>query len=127
MFLVGLLSWWYGRGWQQRVDLIWEGLKRTAATFSIGQLFQTLFAPFRQISAGSPGGSIAQQMRALFDQTISRFVGFMVRTITIIAGSIILLLRTLVGGIAIVGWPLVPLLPFVGLIVFVIGWVPQWM
>ena len=94
MFLVGLLSWWYGRGWQQRVDLVLEGLRRTGAAFSIGQLLKTLFAPFRQISAGIPNGSFAQQMRALFDQTISRFVGFMVRTITIIAGSIILLLRT---------------------------------
>lgn len=127
MFLVGLLSWWYGRGWQQRVDLVWEGLKRTGAAFSVGQLLQTLFAPFRQISAGTPGGSFAQQMRALFDQTISRFVGFMVRTITIVAGSITLLLRTVIGGITIIGWPLVPLLPFVGLVLFVIGWVPQWM
>lgn len=126
MFLVGILSWWYGRGWQQRVDIVWEGLRATAATFSIGQLFQTLFAPFRQISAGSLNGSFAQQMRALFDQTISRFVGFMVRTITIIAGGLILLLRTVIGGIVIVGWPLLPLLPFAGLAMFLLGWAPQW-
>lgn len=126
MFLVGLLSWWYGRGWQQRVGIIWDGLHSTAQTFSIGQLFKTLLAPFRQISAGGVRGSAAQQMQALFDQTISRLVGMVVRLMAIIGGGFILLIKTVAGGILLVAWPLIPLLPFVGVAIFLLGWVPGW-
>jgi hypothetical protein len=126
MFLVGILSWWYGDGWMQRAGLIRERLARTLDFFSISLLFKTLFSPFRQISAGKIRGSIGVQMHAFFDRLISRIIGAMVRTFMIAAGVIVIALHIVWGLIVLVGWALVPLLPVVGILLFSIGWAPIW-
>ena len=53
MFIVGLLGWWYGAGWRERARMIIERLAKAYDFFSLDLLIKTLFAPFRQISAGS--------------------------------------------------------------------------
>lgn len=126
MFLVGLVSWWYGRGWRYRAHTIGQALVRMAAYFSIGQLLATLFAPFRQISAGRVSGTVAQQLRAFFDKTLSRMVGFVVRAVTIIAGGVTLGIQAVIGGVILLCWPFLPFLPVVGLVLFFIGWTPSW-
>lgn len=126
MFLVGILSWWYGDGWKQRAGLIGERLVRTLDFFSISLLLQTLFSPFRQISAGRISGPIGVQMRAFFDRLISRIIGAMVRTFMIVAGVIIIALHVAWGLIVLVGWAIVPLLPVAGILMFSIGWAPTW-
>jgi hypothetical protein len=126
MFLVGILSWWYGDGWMQRAGLIRERLARTLDFFSISLLFKTLFSPFRQISAGKIRGSIGVQMHAFFDRLISRIIGAMVRTFMIAAGVIVIALHIVWGLIVLAGWALVPLLPVAGILLFSIGWAPIW-
>lgn len=126
MFLVGILSWWYTVGWRGRVRIVKERLASSADYFSIGQLLATLFAPFRQISAGRVSGSIGDRLRAFADRSISRFVGSIVRGAMIIAGSVVMFLEVVFGAIEIVVWPLIPLFPVIGLIMLVIGWVPKW-
>ena len=126
MFLVGIISWWYGRGLQGQISRIRDRLTVTAGYFSIGQLLSTLFAPFRQISAGSVSGPVGAQLRAFFDKTISRVIGAIVRTFTILAGLIVMIFQSVVEVIVLLVWILLPLFPVVGLILFVIGWVPTW-
>ena len=126
MFLVGILSWWYGHGWRQRATIISERIARTSDYFSIGLLLSTLFSPFRQISAGSVRGTIAVQMRAMLDQLISRVIGSIVRTFMILFGLVAILLQVLFGGLVLAAWAIVPLFPIAGLIMTVIGWVPSW-
>jgi len=126
MFLVGIISWWYGRGLQGQIGRIRDRLTATAGYFSIGQLLSTLFAPFRQISAGSVNGPVGAQLRAFFDKTISRFIGAIVRSFTILAGLIVMAVQVLVEAIVLVIWVVLPLFPIAGLILFVIGWVPRW-
>lgn len=126
MFLVGILSWWYGAGWTGRLQMMLDRFKTTADFFSIGLMVATLFAPFRQISAGRVSGSMADQVRAFADRTVSRVVGAFARLFMIIAGVIILSIQTLFGIIIMLFWPLVPLFPVVGFIAMAIGWVPQW-
>ncbi len=126
MFLVGLLQWWYGRGWIDEVGRVGRRLKATAAFFSIGQLAATLFAPFRQISAGSVSGPVGVQMRAFFDKLISRFIGAIVRLGTILAGIVVLVLQSFLSAAALVLWFILPGLPVIGVILFAIGWVPSW-
>ena len=126
MFLVGIISWWYGRGLQGQINRIRDRLTATAGYFSIGQLLSTLFAPFRQISAGSVNGPVGAQLRAFFDKTISRFIGAIVRSFTILAGLIVMAVQVLVEAIVLVIWVVLPLFPIAGLILFVIGWVPRW-
>lgn len=126
MFLVGILSWWYGEGWKQRALLIRERIERTLDFFSVSLLVRTLFAPFRQISAGKVRGPIGVQMRALLDRLMSRVIGAFLRFVMILIGSLVILLHIAWGGITMIGWSMVPLFPVVGLLLFSIGWAPAW-
>ena len=126
MFLVGILSWWYGDGWKQRLQLIKGRLIRSSDYFSIGQLSSTLFAPYRQISAGGVSGPIGVQLRASIDRLISRIVGMFVRLFVLIFGIIAIGLQAIVGTVTLIFWMIVPIFPVIGLIVFVIGWLPKW-
>jgi hypothetical protein len=127
MFLVGIISWWYGNGWKGQLSRIRDRLAATASYFSIGQLFATLFSPFRQISAGSTNGPVSAQLRAFFDKTLSRVIGAVVRLCTIIAGIIVLTFQTVFELIVLIMWVVLPAFPVMGLIIFAIGWVPRWM
>jgi len=126
MFLVGILSWWYKNGWIDQIQTMKDRLESSADFFSVGQLASTLFAPFRQISAEKVSGSIGDQMRALLDRTISRFVGAAVRIFMIIFGLTAMLLQIIFGILVIVIWPIIPLFVIIGLIMMIIGWVPKW-
>jgi hypothetical protein len=126
MFLVGILSWWYKKGWAEQIQTIKDRLASSADFFSVGQLMATLFAPFRQISAEKVSGSIGDQLRALLDRTISRFVGAAVRIFMIIFGLIAMFFQIIFGAIVVVIWPIIPLFVIIGLIMMVIGWVPKW-
>lgn len=128
MFLVGLISWWYGAGWMAQWRRIGHRFMGTIRFFSIGQLFETLFSPFRQISANTTGdGSLGGGMRAFFDQLISRVIGSIVRTFTILAGIVVIVCQGIYELIIMVVWWVVPLLPIAGIILFAIGWVPSWL
>jgi len=126
MFLVGILSWWYGKGWVSRVHMINSRLKISVDTFSIGLLFKTLFNPFRQISADATGRSLSEKMRAFFDRLLSRVIGFIVRSFMICFGFIFIALQALFGIFILMAWLVLPLLPLFGLIAMAVGWSPQW-
>lgn len=127
MFLVGMISWWYGSGWKGQLGRVKERLQSTIAFFSIGQLFSTLFSPFRQISAGRVDGPLGTVLRGVLDNLISRVIGAIVRLFTILGGVVILMLQLLFEGIILLIWLLLPVFPVAGLIVMAIGWVPVWM
>ena len=126
MFLVGILSWWYGDGWRQRFVIIKGRLVQTSDYFSISTLTRTLFSPYRQISAGNVRGPIGVQLRASVDRLISRVVGMFVRLFVIIAGILSIIAQAVLGIIVLSGWMFVPALPVIGLMMFAIGWVPLW-
>lgn len=128
MFLVGLISWWYGRGWMGQWKRIAHRFALTLEFFSVGQLLSTLFAPFRQISAnGGSDGSVGAELRAFADQLISRVIGAFVRFFTIIFGLIVITLQAVYELIIMTAWWFLPLLPVIGFILLAIGWVPSWM
>lgn len=124
MFIVGILSWWYTVGWQDQFVRLRARLARTLDYFSIDLLIRTFFAPFRQISAGKVRGPLGVQLRAFFDNLISRLIGSMVRGTIIVVGSIWIALSTIIGAVVAVLWVAVPLLPVVGIILALTGWVP---
>lgn len=124
MFIVGMFTWWYSGGWLQCVLSVRDRLLSTYDYFSIDLLIKTLFAPFRQISAGKVRGPIGVQLRALFDQLISRVIGGVVRSAVIVIGSLTLCVVALLGAFRIIIWPLIPLLPIVGVVFAMTGWIP---
>jgi len=124
MFIVGILGWWYGQGWGQRALRLRERLMSTLDYFSIDLLLRTFFSPFRQISAGKVRGPLGVQLRAFVDRLVSRAIGAMIRFTMIIIGSLAIILHAIIGTLILVLWGVVPLLPVIGLIFFVSGWVP---
>jgi len=124
MFIVGLFSWWYGTGWLQCVARVRGNLMSVYDYFSFDLLLHTLFAPFRQISAGKVRGPLGVQVRAFFDRLISRIIGGIIRTTVLIFGSITLCIAVLIGVLRLVIWPLIPVLPIVFIALALSGWVP---
>lgn len=124
MFIVGMFSWWYGAGWKRCILAVRDRLAGLYDYFSFGLLLKTLFAPFRQISAGHVRGPLGVQMRAWFDRLISRCVGASVRLIVLVIGAVTLVVAVLFGLLQIVLWPLVPVMPVVAIVCTMIGWVP---
>jgi len=126
MFIVGLLSWWYGAGWVAEAKRVRERIASVADYFSIGLLARTLFSPFRQISAGSIDGPLGVRWRAFIDRLISRCIGALMRTFLIIFGVVAITVIGISGCIALVVWLLIPALPIVGCVMMFVGWVPSW-
>jgi vacuolar-type H+-ATPase subunit I/STV1 len=124
MFIVGILSWWYSGGLLDRFQRVRERVSSTIDYFSIDLLLRTLFAPFRQISAGRVDGPIGVKWHAFIDRLVSRCIGGIVRTGTILFGTIAIVLSVIIGLITILLWLLVPVVPFVGVILTIIGWTP---
>lgn len=124
MIVLGLLRWWYGEGLFKQLHRSQERIAATADYFSFVLLLKTLFSPFRQISAGGVRGPIGLQLRAWLDRLVSRCVGAVIRTLTIIVGVGGLILSVMLAILRLVGWVALPALPFVGLLLTVTGWIP---
>jgi hypothetical protein len=124
MVIWGIVTWWYTDGWRQCWLRFHERLEATLDFFSIDLLLRTLFAPFRQISAGGVNGPLDMQLQAFFDRLISRCIGTVVRLIMIVVGGVTVLLSTVIGGLLLLLWAFVPLLPFIGVILYIAGWLP---
>lgn len=123
MFLVGLLSWWYGSGLLKRLELMKTRLTSSADFFSIGLLITTLFSPYKQISAQETGENISERFRAFFDKLLSRFIGAFIRTFMIIFGSIVILIQLIFSIFTIVLWLFIPLFPAISVLLMMSGWV----
>jgi hypothetical protein len=109
------LAWWYGTGWLTIMRNAQKRLLKTARMFSLPILLRTLFAPWRRIIT-YPGASFDAHMRALFDNLVSRAVGFTVRIFVLIAAAVVLSVVGLVVFIEIIAWPLIPVAIVVALI-----------
>lgn len=113
MVIFGLFYWWYTTGW---LTLMQRGVGRVQAVghfFSIPLLLGSLFAPFRQISAGQVQGSLAVQMRAWGDRLFSRFMGAIIRSMLVIVGAACVIVASVALLCVITIWPFIPLLPLI--------------
>ena len=125
MFPASLFSWWYSTGWRDQAKLFSQRLSRVSDRFSITLLLRSFFSPFRQISAeGSYGKGLDAQFRAGLDKLISRFIGAMVRSALILTGAVLLVFELIIGAIRLSVWPLLPVLPVIGVLFMTSGWVP---
>jgi hypothetical protein len=121
MLLPTFFSWWYGEGWLSLGRKVSGRVTGVLKFFSVGQLATSLFAPFRQISAGRVQGPLGMQLRAWGDKQFSRVIGAVVRLLLIFCGLIGAFLYGVLGIIMMVLWPLLPAIPAVGLMLAVTG------
>lgn len=116
MIPISIILWWYGLGWKRVARQSLERVASMSRFFSAGTLFRTLFAPWRQIISSGNNQSIDAKMRAAIDNVISRFVGFIVRTLTLVASLVTSSFLVVVGVMLVMVWPLIPLLVLAALL-----------
>ncbi len=104
MFISSFFSWWYTRGWSQVVNSFSGRTKSILNYFSVNQLLNTLFAPWRRIISYS-GANIGDRFRAALDNLFS-------------AAFIATILVAVFTIIEIIMWPL---LPFSFVILIILG------
>lgn len=109
MLIVGLFSWWYGRGWTGVAHSTQRRLHSLADLFSIRILLHTLFSPWRRIIT-YPGAGLDARLRAFGDNLVSRAVGFTVRFFVLLTAAVGFVLVAVLGALELLIWPLVPLL-----------------
>ena len=122
--LLAFFSWWYGEGWRRQLDNARARIASWFDYFSFDLISRTLFAPFRQISAGKVDGPIGVQLRAWVDRLVSRFIGAMVRIGVLIAGTVTIAVMAVLAVVQLILWPMLPLAPVAGLILTIAGWQP---
>ncbi len=125
MYVLALVSWWYGSGWLDQVSLVKRRFSSVADKYSLGLLVKTLFMPFKQLDAyAGGGGSLDSRFRSWLDRLISRCIGAMIRTTMIFIGALVLIVEALMAVLRLVVWPTLPLLPIVGVFLWLSGWLP---
>jgi hypothetical protein len=108
MLVVAFFSWWYGSGWAQVAASLGRRLRGVTNAFSTGQLFKTLFAPWRRIIT-YPGASLPEKFGAWGDNLFSRTVGFVVRLLVLFIAELTLIIIGVLTVIEIAVWPLLPI------------------
>lgn len=121
LLVTELFKWWYTAGLRQRLKKISVRLDGTIDYFSMDLLVKTLFAPFRQISAGKVDGSLEIKMRALIDRLFSRLIGAFVRSLLLVVGGVTIALQAVLALVMILAWLLVPFLPVAGIVLMISG------
>lgn len=109
MLVMAFFQWWYGPGWRDTGRRLISFVHTTYLTFSVAALIRTLFAPWKRIIASS-NGSLQQKSRSMVDNAVSRAVGFAVRLITLIAALVTIAVASVIGGLILILWPILPLL-----------------
>jgi len=124
MILFSLLSWWYTAGWAELAKRAEGRVQSTLEVFSVSLLFGSLFQPFRQISVGgSSSRGFDAQLRAFGDRLFSRVFGAVIRSFFILMGLLSAVLMMLVGLLQVICWPLIPVVPLIGVGLSFTGWV----
>lgn len=100
--------WWYGAGWLDISRRIGGRVVAILHLFSVPILLTTLFSPWKRIIS-PPGRSIDQIFRGMIDNLVSRTVGFVVRLFVLIAVFVMTTTATVVGFVAVVLWPFLPI------------------
>jgi hypothetical protein len=122
MLLATFFAWWYGVGWMTLWQKVSGRVTGVLSFFSVAQLIMSLFAPFRQISAGRVQGPLSVHFRAWVDRLFSRGIGAVVRSLLIVTGLLIALCYGVLGFIMIIFWPVLPALPILGIILMASGY-----
>lgn len=127
MLIASFFKWWYGAGLVKRFRRLLAKLGQTTDFFSIDLLVKTLFQPFKMIDSQKIDGSIEMRLRNWLDRLISRMIGAMIRTFTLLAGIIVIVFQVILSVGAMVFWLAMPLVPVASTILFILGATPSWL
>ncbi len=112
-------KWYYTRAVKGLINIWKNFIIFVQEYYSIPLLLRTLFSPWKRDVTRKPRGlDIKKLFEALAFNAISRTIGFLVRSVTIIFGLICLLGVIVLGFIALIVWLI---LPFVLIFLIIMG------
>ena len=98
MFIASLLKWWYSAGYIRCARGWMTYLESALDYFSIDLLLKTMFSLFRQEGA--------------------------VGSIVLIIGLLVITILAITSLFSLIVWAVIPVFPFIGVILTLSGWVP---
>ncbi len=97
------------QGWQEAAKAFLAAIRRLSGVFSIDLLLRTLFSPWKQtVNIAGPNTPPQLRIKWWVGNQVSRFIGFIIRSSTLIVAALGLLVATVLGGAILLIWPLVP-------------------
>lgn len=112
LLLSSYIAWHYGRAYRELVrnggNIIWFIFN----FFSVSVLLRTLFSPWQRLEEQSRGGilDIEEKLGTLVINLLMRIVGFVIRSVFIVAGLVATALAVLGLIIVIIVWTVYPAL-----------------
>ena len=118
-----MFLWWYSHGWSVFSQKVRVFIVNATDFFSMSSLLRTLFQPYRQISAesASADSSLDLRFQMFIDRLVSRTVGFFTRLALLFAGTFLITISAIASFLLVLLWPIVPLLPILGIIMTIVG------
>jgi hypothetical protein cdiviTM7_02844 len=124
MFIASLLKWWYSAGYIRCAKGWMTRLESALDYFSIDLLLKTMFSLFRQDGAVGSGGALNIRIRRFFERLVSRLIGACIRSIVLIIGLLVITILAITSLFSLIVWAVIPVFPFIGVIITLSGWVP---
>lgn len=111
--LTGYFYWWYGAGYKQSWQVVVAVLYEVADFFSLETLVKTWFSPWKNDVLSAQNVALSDTIKLWEQNLASRFVGFALRSIVILVAVISLAVLTIILGVGLVVWLVVPALIFI--------------
>lgn len=112
-------KWHYGRAWKDLTDNCVAAISFVGSFFSFSALLRTLFSPWKRLGETYEKGLDAENILSTFIvNTITRALGFVIRSAVLIFGTIVLALTFLAVALVYAIWAL---FPFIVAFLFALG------
>ncbi|HSX42329.1 MAG TPA: hypothetical protein VLE93_03180 [Candidatus Saccharimonadales bacterium] len=111
--LTGYFYWWYGEGYKQSWQVAAAVLYEVADFFSLEILVKSWFAPWKNDVLSAQNAALSDTVKLWEQNLASRFIGIVLRSIVIFVAVISLAFLTILLGVGLVLWSVVPALIFI--------------
>lgn len=112
MLIISFFSWWYSSGWSALLDKFKAIISSITTILSVKTIIKTLFSPWKRIVRGY-SGNIAIDIRILFDNLFSRWMGFNIRILFLTMYALLTFTLLIILTIMLIIWPILPLMPII--------------
>lgn len=103
-------GWWYGYAYGRLFKYLRALYISDYDMFSVGICLKTLFSAWKRDFISYDGLTLQQRFYVLTLNLASRFTGFVIKTMTLLAFVVATIILTLIAVSLIIVWPLVPIL-----------------
>ncbi len=114
--ILDVFSWWYAKSPKKIYSFIISTIRYIYHSFSIPYMFKTLFAPWKRDISTSVNPNLQEMFNAFVNNLVARFIGFVVRSITIIIGLMVLIISSVILLKFMIFWLFWPILIIVSFV-----------